>query len=115
MPGSTQEFVTNKDHGHPAVRGLLHRLRRQPVLCFGAALFAIVCIVAVFAALLATAPPQRIQIRSAFAPPSAEHLFGTDNLGRDVFSRVVLGSRISLSIGLLTVALTGLAGTLIGL
>jgi peptide/nickel transport system permease protein len=84
-------------------------------LCFGAALFAIVCIVAVFAALLATAPPQRIQIRSAFAPPSAEHLFGTDNLGRDVFSRVVLGSRISLSIGLLTVALTGLAGTLIGL
>jgi peptide/nickel transport system permease protein len=84
-------------------------------LCLGAALFAAICLVALFAGLLVTAPPERIQVRSAFAPPSAAHLFGTDNLGRDVYSRVVLGSRISLSIGLTTVVLTGIAGAAAGL
>ncbi|MBN9347743.1 MAG: ABC transporter permease [Devosia sp.] len=48
-------------------------------------------------------------------PPSAEHWFGTDNLGRDVASRVFYGTRISLFIGIATVLLTGIAGTLLGL
>ena len=53
-------------------------------------------------------------MRDAFARPGAEHPFGADNLGRDVLSRVVHGTRVSLGIGLATAALTGVAGTLLG-
>ena len=58
--------------------------------------------------------PERMRIKEAFAPPGRVHPFGADNLGRDVYSRVVHGSRISLGIGFATVVLTGLAGTVLG-
>jgi peptide/nickel transport system permease protein len=54
-------------------------------------------------------------LRNRVKPPSAGFVFGTDNLGRDVFTRVIHGSRISLQVGLLAVALSLLVGTLLGL
>lgn len=86
-----------------------------PGLWIGAAISLAMLLVAVFADGLAIAPPTRIRVRDAFAPPSPDRWFGADNLGRDIYSRVVLGARISLLIGIGTVLVTGVAGAAIGL
>jgi peptide/nickel transport system permease protein len=67
------------------------------------------------APLIAAHDPQEINIAMRLSPMSREHLFGTDNLGRDIFSRVVHGARISLAIGLAVVAASGTVGVAIGL
>src|SRR5690554_5730750 len=53
-------------------------------------------------------------LRARLAPPSAEHIFGADELGRDIFTRVLHGGRISLRAGLLAVAFASVIGTLLG-
>jgi len=68
-------------------------------------------IIAVFAPLLAPYPYDKQDLLHTRAAPSAQHLFGTDELGRDVFSRVIWGSRFSLSIGILAVVI----GTTVGM
>ncbi len=72
-------------------------------------------LLAIFADLLATHNPERTRVRDAFKPPSVEHVLGADHLGRDVYSRVVYGSRISIAIGVATVVLTGFIGAAFGL
>ncbi len=78
----------------------------------------VVALVAVLAALfgplLLATDPLQINVRARFHPPSAEFLFGTDHYGRDIFSRVVHGARLSIVLGLMVVAATGLMGVLIG-
>jgi ABC-type dipeptide/oligopeptide/nickel transport system permease subunit len=86
---------------------------RQPLALLGAAIAALWLLVAVFAPLVAPYDPLE-QSFAPFEPPSTEHLFGTDELGRDVFSRVVYGARISLPLGLLLVVLASSIGTLVG-
>ena len=60
---------------------------------------------AIFAPLVATCDPSRIDTKHILSAPSREHIFGTDALGRDIFSRIVYGSRISLSIGFIAVGI----------
>lgn len=72
-------------------------------------------VIAVFAPYIATHDPTYIDFDSVFLPPSAEHYFGTDDLGRDVFSRVVYGSRISLFVGFVAVGISLAIGVLLGL
>jgi peptide/nickel transport system permease protein len=69
---------------------------------------------AVFAPLIAPLPPDEIQFRHRFEPPSLAFPMGTDNFGRDLLSRVVYGARLSLEIGFTVVLLTGIFGTAIG-
>ena len=71
-------------------------------------------IVAIFAPLIATHDVNAQDLAIRFATPSAQHWFGTDALGRDVFSRVVYGTRISLQVGLIVVSITGIIGIVIG-
>ena len=80
----------------------------------GIAIASVVILVAVFAPLIATHDVNAQDLAIRFATPSAEHWFGTDALGRDVFSRVVFGTRISLQVGLIVVAVTGIVGIIIG-
>lgn len=80
----------------------------------GGTLFLAVVLVALTADLLAPFDPLKNNFRYRLGQPNAAHLFGTDSFGRDVFSRVVHGSRVSLLIGLLVVVLNGIFGTLIG-
>jgi len=73
-----------------------------------------VIITAIFAQLIATHDPTAQDLALRFQSPSAEHWFGTDGLGRDVFSRVVYGTRISLEVGITVVLVSGVIGVLIG-
>ncbi len=75
---------------------------------------AVVLLAAAFPEWLATHDPLQVNVRGAFLPPSAEHLFGTDQSGRDIFSRVVHGARRSVGIGLLATALASVTGLLVG-
>lgn len=80
----------------------------------GLAIAAILIIVAVFAPQIATYDVTTIDLANKFAAPSAEHWFGTDALGRDVFSRLIFGARISLEVGIVVVAVSVVIGTIIG-
>lgn len=100
-------------------RGFLARLsrtlRRNRPAMFGAIIIVIFILVAIFADQLAPYPPNKITLSQRFIPPNAEHLFGTDNLGRDILSRIIYGARVSLWVGILTVGLAMLIGVPAGL
>ena len=80
----------------------------------GIAIAGIFILAAVFAPLVATHDETAQNLAMRYATPSAEHWFGTDGLGRDVFSRVVYGARISLEVGIIVVLVSGVVGTVIG-
>ena len=82
---------------------------------FGTVVISIFILMAIFAPLIAPYDPLQQDLVAKFAPPSAAHPFGQDELGRDILSRVIYGARISLSAGLAAVAIATAAGTLIGL
>ncbi len=80
----------------------------------GISIAAVVILAAVFAPLLATHDVNAQNLALRFASPSAEHWFGTDALGRDVFSRILFGARISLYVGITVVTVSGVFGIFIG-
>ncbi|WP_069882046.1 ABC transporter permease [Bosea sp. BIWAKO-01] len=92
----------------------LRRLARSRSFQIGAAIMLAIVLVALLADLLSPFDPLRSNARMRLTPPNATHWFGTDHFGRDILSRVMVGARISLSIGAATVLLTGLFGTVIG-
>lgn len=81
----------------------------------GGFLFALIVLAALLAPLITTYDPTSYNMRATLLPPSLEHLCGTDNFGRDVFSRIVYGSRVSLLISLSVLVVTGIVGTILGL
>ena len=89
--------------------------RKQPLGAFSAALLAVIVLVAVFADVVAQYPPTRNNVGERLSGPSADHWFGTDQFGRDVFSRVVHGGRISLAVGLGASGIAILIASIIGL
>ncbi len=99
----------------PLERGAtLRRYLANRSFVIGGTLFLLIVLVALLADLLAPFDPLKNNFRYRLGAPNATHWFGTDNFGRDVLSRVLHGSRVSLVIGLLVVTLTGVFGTLIG-
>ena len=102
----------------PQARGLwgdaLKRLLANRLALVGLVLIGIVVIVAVFAPLIAPYDPTQQDLTNTFAEPSSEHLMGTDNLGRDWFSRLVYGARVSMTVGFFAQAVILLIGTTVG-
>ena len=94
---------------------LMRTVRRKPLGAMGGGLLLLVAVLALAAPVLVTANPRAIDADAALAPPSLQHPLGTDNLGRDVFSRVAYGARLSLAVGLLSVALGASVGAGVGL
>ena len=89
--------------------------RRNPRMIIGGVLVAAWVFVAAFAPLIAPYDPIKVIPSDALIPPGASHWLGTDDLGRDVLSRVMWGSRVSLSVGLISVSIGLLLGVTIGL
>ncbi len=96
------------------LRKIAYFARRKPLGFAGAVVLLVVVTIAIFAPLIAQYEPQIINIRNRLQGPSADHWFGTDQTGRDVFSRIVYGSRISLIVGFGAAAITMLIGTFLG-
>ena len=81
---------------------------------FGFVIVLLLVLIAIFAPFIATQDPAAINIKNALLPPSAEHMLGTDSLGRDIFSRMVYAARIALSIGIIAVGIAALLGVILG-
>ena len=93
----------------------MRRVLAEPLGVFGVVLVVAMIFGAVFAELLTTAEPNDISPRDRFQAPSVAHLLGTDHLGRDLFSRVLHGGRIALSIALFSIAVSLVIGVALGL
>ena len=90
-------------------------LRRNPNMLIGLIILLLAVLMAGFAPLIATDEPKALDPVNRLMAPSAEAYFGTDSVGRDVFSRTIFGSRLSLAIGASVTVLTIIAGVVIGI
>lgn len=90
------------------------RLSKNPSAMVGFVVALLLVLMAIFAPLIAPYPYQKQDLLHTRSAPSVQHLLGTDELGRDVFSRIVYGSRFSLSIGFLAVLFSSTVGMLLG-
>jgi peptide/nickel transport system permease protein len=114
LEAAPSEFVARARPRRLARWPTLRRLLRHRAFVIGAILFGIVLTVALLAPWIATADPTKLAMRSRFQPPSWDFPFGTDNLGRSQWSRIVWGARLSVIIGISVVAINAIFGTLIG-
>src|SRR5215831_4884623 len=101
----------------PAVRrgGAWAYVRRHPTIVIGGALLGLMALMTIFAPYLGTVDPQALAPIQRLRWPSAEHWFGTDMLGRDIYSRTIYGGRVSLTVGISVALLSISLGLLIGL
>lgn len=95
-------------------RRTLRRFLSHRLALIGAVIFGILAICAIFAPWLAPYDPNAINLRAISQPPSWDHLFGTDTVGRDTFSRALYGARVSLTVGVLAVAMYLTIGFILG-
>lgn len=93
----------------------LARFLRNWLALGGAAIIFLLAFIALAAPLLTTHPPKAQDVIHRLQPPSSDHWLGTDDLGRDVFSRILAGARVSLSIGVIAIGIALLIGTTLGL
>ena len=109
--------VVTDDLALPSARSfsLWRAVRRNPTIAFGGVLLGILIVMAVFAPLIATSDPFKIAPVNRLRPPSERWWFGTDQFGRDVFSRTIYGARVSLIVGLSVAAFSSILGLALGL
>jgi len=108
----TTEIPGRKPDG--AWAHLLHVLRENPVTMLSFGMFAFFLLQAFFGAFLVPHDPLATNAANALQPPNWTHWFGTDSLGRDVFSRVVVATRLDLTISVLAVAISFVIGSVLG-
>lgn len=91
-----------------------HRFKKNKLAVSGGIIVLGLFIIAIFAPFIAPHDPGAIDVQHILEPPNLSHPFGTDDLGRDVFSRVIYGSRISLTVGFVAVGIATLIGIFLG-
>lgn len=109
------ESSNSPAHSLPGpVSQFLSPLRRQPLAVIGLALLMLFAAMALFAPVVAPADPSALDLVHRLAPPSRAHWLGTDELGRDILSRVIWGARLSLTVAVSVVGLSFLLGLVLG-
>jgi len=92
----------------------MRRFLRSPTFVVGAAIVLLLALLGILGVWLSPYDPVGMDLRNRYSPPSALNWFGTDNFGRDIFTRVAAGAQMSMMVGLMVVAITGVFGALIG-
>lgn len=116
--------MSKKEKRIPPQSGLghwMHLLWKSPVGTVGFIILVVVLLSTIFAGAITPWDPAKIDVVQKLIPPSwckggvPEHLLGTDSLGRDVFARCLYGARISLLVGICSVVVAGIIGTVLGI
>ncbi len=115
MPARVSEFDGTGERSDRPMAGALDHDQAEAARRRSGALILVIVLTAIFADVLAPYDPLAAQPEIRLAAPSWEHPFGTDDIGRDVLSRIIYGARISLWVGLLAVGIGTVAGMIIGL
>ena len=113
MPGSELDTVTAPQVSE--TKRFFRIMFQRKLVMFGVGVLVILVLVGIFAPLLAPYNPYLNDMSQSLQPPSSEHWLGTDNLGRDTFSRLLYGARTALIVGFGTVAVASIAGMILGL
>lgn len=109
-------MVTQRRREHTSRRwwnGVRLALRHR-LIVIGGSIIAVLTLIALFGTRLAPHDPMMMNFAARFAPPSLVHPFGTDEFGRDIFSRVLYGARVSLQVALIAVSISATVGVLLG-
>lgn len=106
--------ISQKVKKNSQFKEIMHRLSKNKAAMLGLILIILEIILAVIATWIVPYDRNAIDIANAMKPPSMQHLMGTDELGRDIFSRIIYGARYSLSIGIFGTVITTIVGTVIG-
>jgi peptide/nickel transport system permease protein len=112
-----EEILHYVDSSRLSVRlgRFFHQLFRNRGAIFGSIVVSIVVICALFSPILAPYPPNKIDSINMLMPPSATHPMGTDDIGRDILSRIIFGARISMIVGVISIGIAMLLGVPLGL
>jgi peptide/nickel transport system permease protein len=97
LPWSTVEKVSVRLHA--VIRGVWRLIREKPLGALGGAIVTGLLLCALLAPWIATHPYDQTNVRNRLKPPGSQFYFGTDNLGRDIFSRIIYGARVSVTVG----------------
>lgn len=88
--------------------------RRHPLGMAALVAITVIVVITILAPVIAPYDPEELNLNNRFAPPSLDHIFGTDRLGRDMLSRILYGGRVSLLVGLLAMSFSVILGALVG-
>jgi len=120
MRGSTREFATDQESGIDRAARLRGRrlwirgLARHRAAMVGTVLLSMIALASVIGPIVVQYDAERPDLERILQPPSGQHLFGTDELGRDVMTRTLSGGRVSLIVGVLAMSLALVTGILLG-
>lgn len=109
-----EEMVSSKKKPQRGFSAVFHRLSKSPLAMFGLFITILLVFTAIFADFIAPLGFAKQDLMHTFESPSAEFWFGTDEFGRDIFSRIVYGSRISLQVGFIAVGISMFLGGFLG-
>ena len=107
--------VINRRRKEGQFAQVMHRLRKNKAAMLGLGIVLVLIVLAILSPWIMPYDYTKMDIKNKYASPSAAHWFGCDELGRDIFSRLLYGSRASLSLGLLATLLSTAIGVVLGL
>jgi len=114
MSSTNSNWKSEHEASIKEIRYSIHLIRKSLLTKIGLAIIACLLFIAIFASVLAPYDPFKVETGNRLKPPSSEHLLGTDDMGRDILSRILYGSRISIMVGVVVVSISLSLGVPLG-